>query len=230
MLPAVQRSPRTAPEWLSAHASPSKLDLASQVPPGHGGLAVFIRRIAARARAKSRRWGGPSASVPGSRFPMSCVGKLTRAVLDQVAALVESLAHTSRHRDERLRDQADNQPRARTPAARPLARNELNPGTFGRRRRLRPHQRRIGAREPASGRTVQRPGGQGRDSNRGSNATTRNRTPVDTGSVRAVATRTCWTPTDRRRHLKIGRSTVRPRPWPLPKPQIRAPLACGFMH
>jgi len=131
MLPAVQRSPRTAPEWLSAHASPSKLDLASQVPPGHGGLAVFIRRIAARARAKSRRWGGPSASVPGSRFPMSCVGKLTRAVLDQVAALVESLAHTSRHRDERLRDQADNQPRARTPAARPLARNELNPVPSG---------------------------------------------------------------------------------------------------
>jgi hypothetical protein len=29
--------------------------------------------------------------------------------------------------------------------------------------------------------------------------------------------------------LKIGRSAVRPRPWPPPKPQVRPPLACGFV-
>jgi len=29
--------------------------------------------------------------------------------------------------------------------------------------------------------------------------------------------------------LKIGRSAVRPRPWPPPSPQVRPPLTCGFV-
>lgn len=59
--------------------------------------------------------------------PQGCFSERPRTLLDQVPPFVEGAPHVGSHRADCLRNQANNQPRAHTPAARTLARDELEP-------------------------------------------------------------------------------------------------------